>query len=185
MIKIDISNWEEFSICGEDGIFKLLQPKARKSKDYLEEGVVPFVASGSFNNGIEKYIKTDEKLDKGNCITISAIGGFSFYQEKDFAGRGGAGSAIKILYNENLNELNALFICTVLQKILSKYDYNSMISGQILKEETIFLPVNNKGIDWEFMENYIKVIKENTLEKLEVLSDIVLYYLVFIFIYYI
>lgn len=109
MIKIDISNWKEFSICGEDGIFELLQPKARKSKDYLEEGEVPFVASGSFNNGIEKYIKTDEELDKGNCITISAIGGFSFYQEKDFAGRGGAGSAIKILYNENLNELNALF----------------------------------------------------------------------------
>lgn len=173
MLKIDISTWKNFSICGHKGIFELVQPKPRKSKEYLEEGEIPFVASGSFNNGIEKYVKADEVLDKGNCITVSAIGGFSFYQEKDFVGRGGAGSAIKILYNENLNEQNALFICTVLQKTLSKYDYNSMISGTILKEACIYLPVtNNSEIDWNFMENYIKVIKENTLKRLKSLSDI-------------
>lgn len=88
-------------ICGEGGIFKLVQPKPRKLTEYLNDGEVPFVASGAFNNGIEKYVETDEELDKGNCITVSAIGGFSFYQDKDFIGRGGAGSAIKILYNEN------------------------------------------------------------------------------------
>lgn len=157
MIKIDISSWRNFPICGQKGIFKLIQPKPRKSKEYIEEGKVPFVASGAFNNGIEKYVKTDELLDKGNCITVSAIGGFSFYQKQDFIGRGGAGSAIKILYNEKINEQNALFICAVLQKTLSKYDYNSMISGTILNEESIYLPVTNQDeIDWGFMETYIK-----------------------------
>lgn len=154
---IDISNWKKFPICGENGIFKLVQPKARKLTEYLNDGKVPFVASGAFNNGIEKYVETDEKLDTGNCITVSAIGGFSFYQKSDFIGRGGAGSAIKILYSDQLKEKNALFICTVLQKILSKYDYTTMLSGDKLKKEFIYLPVTQDDkIDWIFMETYIE-----------------------------
>ncbi|KAB7888066.1 N-6 DNA methylase [Poseidonibacter ostreae] len=153
---IAVNKWKKFLICGEKGIFNLIHPKPRKSTDYLEHGAIPFVASGAFNNGIEKYVKTDESLDKGGCITVSAIGGFSFYQEKDFIGRGGAGSAIKILYNENLNEKNALFICSVLQKKLSKYDFNIMLSGAKLKKEYITLPINEENkIDWLYMENYI------------------------------
>ena len=49
-------------------------------------------------------------LDKGNCISVSAIGGFSFYQENDFIGRGGAGSAIKLLYNEHIYQQEKCFI---------------------------------------------------------------------------
>lgn len=101
---IDITKWQQFKICRDGGIFKLVQPKPRKLTEYLHDGDVAFVASGAFNNGIEKYVKTDEELDKGNCITVSAIGGFSFYQKNDFIGRGGAGSAIKILYSDKLNE---------------------------------------------------------------------------------
>ena len=101
--------------------------------------------------------ETKEVLDKGNCITVSAIAGCSFYQEKDFIGRGGAGSAIKILYSDKLNEKNALFICTVLQKTLSKYDYTTMLSGDKLKNEFIYLPVkqDNKP-NWEYMDDYIE-----------------------------
>lgn len=171
-MKIDTSTWKNFPICGKNGIFKLILPKARKSKEYIEEGDVPFVASGAFNNGIEKYVKTDEVLDQGNCITVSAIGGFAFYQEKNFVGRGGAGSAIKILYNENLNEQNALFICAVLQKTLAKYDYNSMISGTILKEESINLPVNENEIDWNFMETYIQYLEPTVNKYLNQLQSI-------------
>lgn len=154
---IDTSKWGRFPICGDKGIFNLVQPKSRKLTDYIDDGDTPFVASGGFNNGIEKFVKTTEVLDKGNCISVSAIGGFSFYQEKDFIGRGGAGSAIKILYNKNLNEKNALFICTILQNILKKYDYTTMLSGDKLKKELIDLPVKkDKTIDWEYMEKYIE-----------------------------
>ena len=112
------------------------------------------------NMYIEKYVETDEILDKGNCITVSAIGGFSFYQDKDFIGRGGAGSAIKILYSDKLNEKNALFICAVLQKTLSKYDYTTMLSGDKLKKEFVYLPSKNDGQpDFSFMENYIETLQ--------------------------
>jgi hypothetical protein len=158
---IDIKKWHRFIICGKGGIFKLIQPKARKLTEYLNDGEVPFVASGAFNNGIEKYVETDEILDKGNCITVSAIGGFSFYQEKDFIGRGGAGSAIKILYSDKLNEKNALFICAVLQQILKKYDYTTMLSGDKLKKEFIYLPSKKDGQpDFEFMANYIEILQK-------------------------
>ncbi|MDN5042282.1 N-6 DNA methylase [Aliarcobacter butzleri] len=160
-LDIDLHSWKKFSICAENGIFNLAYPKARKSTDYGEEGSVPFVASGAFNNGIEKHVKTDEPLDKGKCITVSAIGGFSFYQENDFAGRGGAGSAIKILYSDKLNEKNALFICTVLQKTLSKYNFKTMLSGTKIKQEHIYLPALKDGnIDWLYMENYINKVYE-------------------------
>lgn len=158
---VDISKWHKFKICGEDGIFELVQPKARKLTEYLDNGEVAFVASGAFNNGIEKYVETNENLDKGNCITVSAIGGFSFYQEKDFIGRGGAGSAIKILYNNRLNERNALFFCAILQKTLSKYDYTTMLSGEKLKKEFIYLPIRKDGQpDFEFMEKYIETLQK-------------------------
>lgn len=156
---IDIKKWQRFIICGDGGIFTLVQPKARKLTEYLNDGEVPFVASGAFNNGIEKYVETTEVLDKGNCITVSAIGGFAFYQEKNFIGRGGAGSAIKILYSDKLNEKNALFICAVLQQTLSKYNYTTMLSGDKLKKEFIYLPAKKDGqADFVFMENYIETL---------------------------
>jgi len=161
-LNIDISKWKKFSICDKAGLFKLVQPKARKLTDYLNDGEVPFVASGAFNNGIEKYVETTETLDKGNCITVSAIGGFSFYQSKGFIGRGGAGSAIKILYSDKLNEKIALFICAILQKTLCKYDFNTMLSGAKLKKEFIYLPVKKDGKpDFEFMEDYIENLQND------------------------
>lgn len=161
LISVDIQNWEKFLICGKGGLFKLVQPSARRLTDYLSDGEVAFVASGAFNNGVEKFVKTkkDEVLDKGNCISVSAIGGFSFYQAKDFIGRGGAGSAIKLLYNDNINLKNALFICAILQRTLSKYDYNTMLSGTKLKKECIYLPVGqDKKPDWKYMEDYSDTI---------------------------
>ena len=101
MKQIDTNQWKEFVI---KDIFTLKRPAARSQANY-NDGSVPFVASGNFNNGILKYLepKKDEALDAGNCITVSPIDGSSFYQEHDFLGRGGAGSSIILLYNPNLN----------------------------------------------------------------------------------
>jgi hypothetical protein len=162
---VDIAKWDKFSICGKNGLFKLVQPKPRTLLAYSNDGETPFVASGGQNNGIEKYVETNEILDNGNCISVSAIGGFAFYQAKDFIGRGGAGSAIKLLYNDNLNKKNALFLCAVLQKSLSKYDYTTMLSGDKLKKEYIYLPITEKGEpDWAYMEDYIENIQKQLIE---------------------
>lgn len=104
-------NWKEFEI---SRLFTIKSPAARTIKSY-SEGKTPYVSSGSFNNGIVSYLEpmADEKIEKGQCITVSPLDGSAFFQEEDFLGRGGAGSAISLLYNLNLTRYNALFICTI------------------------------------------------------------------------
>lgn len=49
MNKIDTSEWKEYKI---EDIFSLDKPNPRSKNDY-DEGAIPFVASGNFNNGID------------------------------------------------------------------------------------------------------------------------------------
>ena len=155
MNKIDISSWKDFTI---GDIFEVKSPISRVQTDYVE-GSVPFVASGNFNNGIQCYCspKEKEELDKGNCISVSPVDGYAFYQENDFLGRGGAGSSIILLYNENLNKYNSLFICTIIRKICRDYKYNNMGNKNKIKSTKIYLPCDkNENPDWIYMEEYIK-----------------------------
>ena len=74
--------WKQFFI---GDIFTVSRPTARNNDDY-SKGNIPFVASGSINNGVMKCClpKETEKLDEGNCITVSPVDGSTFYQQTDF-----------------------------------------------------------------------------------------------------
>ena len=151
---VKTSDWAEFNI-GQ--LFQIARPVARSAKNY-DDGTIPFVASGNFNNGVERYVNAEyeQNLDRGNCITVSPLDGSAFYQECDFAGRGGAGSSILKLYNDNLNKHNALFICTILKKIGGQFNYSKMLSGDKLAKLNIKLPVAANGNpDWDFMARYV------------------------------
>lgn len=153
MIKIDISTWKCFVVAD---LFQIERPNARIATE-LKAGNIPFVASGNYNNGIEKYVESAEELDRGNCITVSPVDGSAFYQPNDFLGRGGAGSSIVILRNPYLNQYNGLFICSILSKICGKYNYSNMGSASKIKNEVVCLPCTKTGDpDWEYMETYIK-----------------------------
>lgn len=165
MKKIDISKWKEFQI---DTLFTVSRPASRSVKKYYD-GNVPFVSSGNFNNGIDSYKKPleNENLDKGNCITVSPVDGSAFYQEVDFLGRGGGGSSIILLYNDNLNKLNGLFLASVINKTLKRlYEYNDMGSSESIKKEKIKLPIKQDGTpDWVYMENFIKCLYSRERER--------------------
>ena len=77
--KISCLSWQEFQA---DALFQIERPNARVQTDY-ENGDIPFIASGSENNGVQKYcsIRNNESLDKRNCITVSPVDGYVFYQE--------------------------------------------------------------------------------------------------------
>lgn len=154
MTRINISNWNDFII---KNLFEIKRPEARSQVKY-NEGEVPFVASGNFNNGIIKYLtpKEGEILDKGNCITVSPIDGSSFYQESDFLGRGGAGSSIILLYNSNLNKYNGRFVATIIRSVCQKYVYSNMANKDVIGSEIIKLPVTRSGVpDWKYMTKYV------------------------------
>ncbi len=176
MKKMDTSSWGEYSIDAniQGGLFTIESPETRSITTY-SEGEVPYVSSGAYNNGVKAYLepKKDEQLEKGNCITVSPLDGSSFFQESDFLGRGGAGSAISKLYNDKLTKYNALFICTVIKKTAQKFDYSDALTGNNLKSLKILLPKDEDGEpDWEYMDNYMKQKEENAQKKMEILLSL-------------
>lgn len=164
MKKIKIDDWKPFEI---EKLFTVKRPKSRSVKKY-NEGEIPFVSSGNYNNGVDSYREPidDEDLDKGNCITVSPVDGSTFYQPKDFLGRGGGGSSIMLLYNDNLNKFNGLFIASVIRESLKiKYQYNDMGSSDSIKKEYILLPaLDDETPDWNFMEEAMKRLETRERE---------------------
>lgn len=152
---IDTTEWKEFSI---EKLFVQKKPDARSQLNY-DDGDVPFVGSGNYNNAILRYVKPHEgeQLDKGNCITVSPVDGASFYQEHDFLGRGGGGSSIILLYNDNLNPLNGYFIATIIRKICGRYFYGDMGNAETIGKEKIPLPTDKDGNpDYKYMEEFME-----------------------------
>lgn len=166
---IDVNDWENFKI-GE--LFEVSRPAARSFMKY-EEGDIPFVASGNFDNGVVGYRrpKNSDDLDAGMCITVSPLDGSAFFQKGPFLGRGGAGSAILMLRNENLTEMNGLFISTVIKNTLTKYSYSNQLNSKTIKEEVIKLPVALPGHpDWLYMDSYMSEIMDESQDVAEDLS---------------
>lgn len=168
MKEINVSKWKSFKI---GDLFNIKRPIARSVKKY-DDGDIPFVSSGNFNNGIHSYKSplNNEILDKGNCITISPVDGSCFYQNNNFLGRGGGGSSIILLYNENLNKNNSLFIVTVVRNILKYlYEYKDMGNSETIKNVEIKLPVNKNGEpDWYYMESFMKNIEISEKKRVQI-----------------
>ena len=166
-LKIDHVYWKEFKV---SEIFEISRPGARSATEF-EEGDTPFVASGNENNGVEKYVDAkDTTLDKKGCISVSPVDGSCFYQPADFVGRGGAGSSIILLRNDKLKSYNALYICSVLRRVCSKYNYSNMGSASSIKNEKIKLPATPSGDpDWHYMEMYMRGVEAIVKNKLSLL----------------
>lgn len=186
--KLNIDDWQDFII---SKLFVIESPGRRSIKTY-NVGDIPYVSSSSVNNGIVSYLepKEDEELEKGNCITVSPLDGSSFYQEDDFLGRGGAGSAVSMLYNENLSKYNALFICTIIKISASKFDYSDALTSDNLDNLIIRLPIlhnddnsiyideekkysdNGYMPDWKYMSSYMEMIEEKARNRINLLKMI-------------
>ena len=159
-MKLSDRNWGIFLI---GDLFSVKRPPARNKDDY-EVGDIPFVASGSVNNGVMKCCKPleNEKLDEAGCITVSPVDGSAFYQPYSFLGRGGAGSSILMLYADNLNLYSGQFIAKMIANTCAcKYKYGHMGNKDGIKRERIMLPVDeNNNPDYQFMEDYVKELME-------------------------
>lgn len=155
-MKLNDREWGVFLI---GDLFSVKRPPARNKDDY-ELGEVPFVASGSMNNGVMKCCKPheDDKLDDAGCITVSPVDGSAFYQSYSFLGRGGAGSSILMLYADTLNLYNGQFIAKMISNTCAcKYSYGHMGNKDAIKRERIMLPVDdNDEPDYQFMEDYME-----------------------------
>lgn len=155
---LNISEWREFNLSGENGIFELKNSASKiHNKNILDEkGKIPYVTRTAENNGVAKHIKEQKiEINKGNCLTLGMDAVTIFYQENDFY----TGDKIKILRNDNLNKINSLFLISIIRKVIKQnFSWGGKgMNFKELKKIKILLPVDSKGNpDWQFMEDYIK-----------------------------
>ena len=87
-------------------------------------GSVPYISTSSTNNGLVSFVISDIKsISNKNTISIDPIKGKVFYHKYNFVGRGFSGASINLLYNNNINENIALFLCTIIENTASKKSY--------------------------------------------------------------
>ncbi|OGU15162.1 MAG: hypothetical protein A2X61_15025 [Ignavibacteria bacterium GWB2_35_12] len=151
-LKLKSYNWKWFSY---DKIFNI--KKGRRLTIYeMEDGDIPYIASGSSNNGIIAYICNDTTNKKG-CITIACYGsiGEVFYHDYDIWASDNVN--VLTLKNNKLNKYIGLFIITLLNLEKYRFSYGMTAKVSRLKHFKIKLPVkSDDSPDWQFMENYIK-----------------------------
>lgn len=167
-MELNIQEWKEFYL---ENIF---ETNIAKSIDYgnTEKGQNVFVGRTSTNNGVQGYV-ANSPVEKGNCITIGMVGeNWAFYQPAPFV----ASQNILVLRNEYLNPINAMFLCSILNKSVEIYrkTYALPLSKEKMNKRILKLPVQHdtEGIpiidkthqyseegylpDWQFMEDFIK-----------------------------
>lgn len=155
--------WKAFRI---EEIFRVESVKGKPASNY-EIGNIPYVTTSSQNNGVNNFVKYENNLSNRKAISVDPIAGKAFYHDYDFIGRGGAGSAINLLYNSNLDKYNGQFICTALERVSTeKASYGLQLNGGRLKNTKLILPVDQNGNPhWEYMSQFMQKIEAEKLEK--------------------
>ena len=164
---INNSNWKNFLI---NDIFDI--PKIKKYSKIPKssnEFNIAFISSQSTNNGVAA--QCNYKPSYKNAISVSTNGNNfdCFYHDYEFV----PSTDVEILFNNNLNKYNSLFICAILNKESDKYNFGKKAKNGAVGKTIIKLPIDDKGNpDWKYMEEYIKKKKRNIIKVLEKLEPL-------------
>lgn len=118
-------------------------------------GKYPYIVRMSGNNGQKGFIDEDEiYLNDANTISFGQDTATMFYQEKPYF----TGDKIKVLKPKfsEFNKQNAQFFIVAMHKPFSNFSWGtSSFNIEIIKRQTIQLPVKDGKIDFDFMESFI------------------------------
>lgn len=176
-MELNIQEWKEFNISRttkQPGLLSIVQCKCGRASDLEEGNDICYIGAKKSDNGIMKHVKLIESMvSKGNGVMIICDGqgsvGYSNYMKDDFIGS----TTTSVGYDEEINQLRAMFIVTCLDLNKYKYSYgrkyrpsmNSAIvklpiqhnaDGTILKDATKKYSKEGYVPNWQFMEEYIK-----------------------------
>lgn len=164
--KLHNVRWGEYRIVD---IFDVKNTQSILSRDLvLDSGKTPYLCASSENNAVSSYVSYDKRyIDKGNCVFI---GGKTFvvsYQEQDFFSNDSHNLALYLKNTERRTKSVQLFLTTCITLSLKhKYSWGNSISNQKIQEDTVFLPVKNGEIDFEFMESFIAELEAQRVAEL-------------------
>ena len=156
--------FKKFNITGYNGIFNVDNtPGIEKEHIKPNSGVYPYCTAQQGNNSIQTYISYDTKfLNKGDSIFIGGKTLIITYQKQDYYSNDSHNLKLYLKNDKKYSENVYLFLISALYKSLKpKYVWNASISKTKIQNDCFKLPINgNDEIDFDYMENYISVIKK-------------------------
>ena len=165
MNKINIKNWQKYKITD---FFAPLSVSKKLTKIELEDdGEIPVYSSEILNNGVFGYTNKEPEFIISKQTPFYLIFGDHTKSmniaESDFC----VMDNVKVLKPKtNINILITKYITTVWKSSIPNLGYARHWS--IAEKNDILLPTTPKGEpDWDYMENYMKNIMQNTQSKLD------------------
>lgn len=161
----------EFSEFKIGNLFEINSYKKRfdANKVVISEIGEPYVVRTALNNGVRGYINENKVyLNEGNTISFGQDTATMFYQEKPYF----TGDKIKILKSKDdkFNKQNGLFFIATMTKSFSSFSWGgSSFNIEIIGNQLIKLPTQNKEPNYKTMEILISAIQK------QVIKDVVLY----------
>ena len=163
----DYKIWDIFKVINTHSILKSQVAK-------LSEGNTPYLTAAEGNNAVFSYINCPKEwIDEGNCVFIGGKTMVVTYQEKDFCSNDSHNLALYFKQDEYRKPLIQQYFVGAIRKALSqKYSWGDSISKSKIKKDIISLPIDKKGkIDFQYMENYIKVVQKLTIKNVVKYKD--------------
>ena len=166
--RINVGKWKKFVI-GE--LFpKIIKPDVIHAKSVSEnDGGLAYVVRSKFNNGIKCKVspKPCYKPSPAGTISFGAENATFFYQPQEYI----SGRDIYYIDTRHLSKEVCLFLTTCLQTIAKQYSYNNGLFPDLLKKETIWLPITAEGKpDWNYMENTIRNLMHNSEQYIKAIN---------------
>ena len=95
-----------------------------------ETGNIPYVSSGSKNNGVVGFVDTDEELLKPYCITVASKGsiGSAFVQPLDFIASHDNVSVLQEKEGVSLSVEEKYFVASYINRIKWRFSYGRTLS---------------------------------------------------------
>lgn len=157
-LKLEDIEWREFTL--EQIFSEIKRGKRLIEKDRIK-GNIPYYSASKENNGLTDLISNPLFVEKDKIIITTFCD--CYYIEGNFT----ASDEITMFGNEKLNKYNGLFLANIIKNNASKFAFGYKAFTERLKRQIIQLPkdeMNNPN--WQFMEDYMKAIEKEHLEKI-------------------
>lgn len=164
---INTKSWKEFKIWD---LFEIKQPKVYHTK-HVKENIdwIPYVVRSEFNNWMKYKVEKSQWMETNpsNVISFWAENSSFFYQKWERI----SWRDIYYIDTSEISYYSCLFLISCFETITGRYSYNFGLFPDLLRKETIKLPVDNEwNPNREYMWKYMKTLMDKNKEKLNCLN---------------
>lgn len=150
-LKLNTVEWKYFKLTA---LFKITGSKTTSLLDLIDygEGEYPYVTTKATNNGVAGFYNFF--TESGNVLTVdSAVSGYCSYQPLGFSA---SDHVEKLIPKFKMTKYVAMFLVTILNLEIYRYNYGRKASQTRMKKISIKLPSKNNKPDFELMDEFIK-----------------------------